>query len=60
MHDELNALKDNDTFELVPPPKDRPKRHGGKDGVRSTECGVQSAEYGVRSPSFIRLKVELN
>ena len=23
--------------------------HGGKDGVRSTECGVRSAEYGVRS-----------
>ena len=27
--------------------------HGGKDGVRS-------AKYGVRSPSFIRLKVELS
>ena len=26
--------------------------HGGKDGVRSTECGVWSTEYGVRSLSL--------
>ena len=48
-------------------------RHGGKDGVRSTEygvrsteygvrsaeCGVRSAEYGVRSAESVSVKVFL-
>ena len=39
------------THEKVSPAVSRShsNRHGGKDGVRSTRCGVRGAEYEVRS-----------